>query len=217
MKGLLIKDLKLLKGQKNFFVVLIVIAIVLSVSMSSPSFVIGYMTFIGAVFTLSTISYDEFDNGNAFLFSLPVTRKDYVREKYVFGILVGGASCLLSIVISLVIGLINHSVFLPVIMMSAVMVFAVLFFIIAIMLPFQLKFGGEKGRVAIMIAFGVVILVGLLAAKIAGMFHIDLGRMLSHFPVTNLGVMVAVIYALALSVCFLSMQISVAIMEKKEF
>ena len=41
MKGLLIKDLKLLKGQKNFFVVLIVIAIVLSVSMSSPSFVIG--------------------------------------------------------------------------------------------------------------------------------------------------------------------------------
>ena len=46
MKGLLIKDLKLLKGQKNFFVVLIVIAIVLSVSMSSPSFVIGYMTFI---------------------------------------------------------------------------------------------------------------------------------------------------------------------------
>ena len=102
-------------------------------------------------------------------------------------------------------------------MMSAVMVFAVLFFIIAIMLPFQLKFGGEKGRVAIMIAFGVVILVGLLAAKIAGMFHIDLGGMLSHFPVTNLGVMVAVIYALALSVCFLSMQISVAIMEKKEF
>lgn len=68
-----------------------------------------------------------------------------------------------------------------------------------------------------MIAFGVVILVGLLAAKIAGMFHIDLGGMLSHFPVTNLGVMVAVIYALALSVCFLSMQISVAIMEKKEF
>ena len=81
MKGLLIKDLKLLKGQKNFFVVLIVIAIVLSVSMSSPSFVIGYMTFIGAVFTLSTISYDEFDNGNAFLFTLPFSRMDYVIEK----------------------------------------------------------------------------------------------------------------------------------------
>ena len=217
MKGLLIKDFKLMKGQKNFYMTIVPMAIGITVFLENSVFVIWYMTFIGSLFTLSSISYDEFDNGNAFLFSLPVTRKDYVREKYVFGILVGGASCLLSIVISLVIGLINHSVFLPVIMMSAVMVFAVLFFIIAIMLPFQLKFGGEKGRVAIMIAFGVVILVGLLAAKIAGMFHIDLGGMLSHFPVTNLGVMVAVIYALALSVCFLSMQISVAIMEKKEF
>ena len=34
---------------------------------------------------MSSISYDEFDNGNAFLFSLPITRKDYVLEKYIFG------------------------------------------------------------------------------------------------------------------------------------
>ena len=45
------------------------------------SFPIGFLGFVGALFSLSSISYDEFDNGNAFLFSLPITRKDYVLDK----------------------------------------------------------------------------------------------------------------------------------------
>lgn len=68
MKGLLIKDFKLMMMQKNFFLSIIAIAVVLTVFVKNPSFIIGYLTFIGSVFTLSTISYDEFDNGNAFYF-----------------------------------------------------------------------------------------------------------------------------------------------------
>ena len=40
--------------------------------------------------------------GNAFLFSLPITRKDYVLEKYIFGLISGMTSLLLGTVISLV-------------------------------------------------------------------------------------------------------------------
>ena len=94
MKGLLIKDFKLMMMQKNFFLSIIAIAVVLTVFVKNPSFIIGYLTFIGSVFTLSTISYDEFDNGNAFLFSLPITRKLYALEKYVFGFLTGAFTCL---------------------------------------------------------------------------------------------------------------------------
>ena len=92
MKGLLIKDFKLLQGQKNFFITIIAIAGIMAIFMEDASFIIGYMTFVGSLFTLSTISYDEFDNGNAFLFSLPITRKDYILEKYGFGLIVGGIS-----------------------------------------------------------------------------------------------------------------------------
>ena len=80
MKGLLIKDFKLLKGQKNFFFIVCLVGVMLMVTSASPSYVISYMTFVFSMFTLSSVSYDEYDNGLAFLFCLPVTRKKYVRE-----------------------------------------------------------------------------------------------------------------------------------------
>ena len=54
------------------------------------TFVVSYFTMIASMFVLSTISYDEYDNGYAFLFSMPFSRTSYVKEKYVFSILVGG-------------------------------------------------------------------------------------------------------------------------------
>ena len=103
MKGLLIKDLKLMKNQKNFFLVILVVIAFLAAGSDDLSFPMGFTAFIGTLFTLSSISYDEFDNGNAFLFSLPITRKQYVLEKYGFGLLLGIGSlltavCLLSAV-----------------------------------------------------------------------------------------------------------------------
>ena len=85
MKGLLIKDLKLMKVQKNFFFMIFAVGIGMAVFTDNISFIIGYISVVSAMFTLSSISYDEFDNGSAFLFSLPISRKDYVMEKYMFG------------------------------------------------------------------------------------------------------------------------------------
>ena len=103
MKGLLIKDFKLLKGQKNFFMTITAISIIMIIVSPGTSFPIGFLGFVGALFSLSSISYDEFDNGNAFLFSLPITRKDYVLEKYIFGLISGIMFLLLGTVISLVV------------------------------------------------------------------------------------------------------------------
>ena len=69
MKGLLIKDMKLMLNQKKFFVTIGFIAVMMAGVVKDTSFIISYMTVLGAMFTISTISYDEFDNGNAFLFS----------------------------------------------------------------------------------------------------------------------------------------------------
>ena len=93
MKGLLIKDFKLLKVQKNSFLLILCIAIGMEIftNSTSSSFIIGYLSFVATLFTLSSISYDEFDNGNAFLFSLPITRKSYVIEKYGFGMIMGSS------------------------------------------------------------------------------------------------------------------------------
>ena len=88
MKGLLIKDFKLLKTQQKFFLLVLFIAIAVEMfSGSSSSFLIDTYPLWPYYSPLSSISYDEFDNGNAFLFSLPITRKSYVIEKYGLGLI----------------------------------------------------------------------------------------------------------------------------------
>ena len=95
MKGLLVKDIKYIKHQVNFFLLLFLIAIGVSFSSKEGSFIIGYLTFITSLFVLTTISYDEFNNGYAFLFTLPFSRKEYVIEKYIFGLMIGGMGWLM--------------------------------------------------------------------------------------------------------------------------
>ena len=81
MTGLLVKDFKLMATQKNFFLVILLIVIGMISFTEDVSFPLGFLTFALSLFTLSTISYDEFDNGYAFLFTLPITRVGYVLEK----------------------------------------------------------------------------------------------------------------------------------------
>ena len=59
MKGLLIKDFKLMKNQKNFFFIMIFIAAAMLFAEFESTFVVSYFTMIASMFVLSTISYDE--------------------------------------------------------------------------------------------------------------------------------------------------------------
>ena len=88
MKGLLIKDFQLMKNQgKILIAIFVVIAAFGIIADGNSSFLTAYITIFLALFTTSTISYDEYDSGYLFLFTLPVSRRGYVTEKYVFGIL----------------------------------------------------------------------------------------------------------------------------------
>ena len=50
MKGLLIKDFRLMKSQINFFIILTAVTVVLAVFSDNPSFVPGYLPFVMSVF-----------------------------------------------------------------------------------------------------------------------------------------------------------------------
>ena len=79
MKGLLIKDLLLLKNQKRTLPLLICCGVIMA-GTSQAMIAIIYLTILCSIVCAGTIGYDEFDHGFTFLFTLPVTRKEYVRE-----------------------------------------------------------------------------------------------------------------------------------------
>lgn len=88
MRGLLIKDLKLMRNQKMFLVILILLGLVFLFTQDNSYTAIGYMTMMCAMFSVTTFTYDEIDNGNAYLFTLPFSRKDYVKENIYLRLLV---------------------------------------------------------------------------------------------------------------------------------
>lgn len=217
MKGLLIKDFKLMKGQKNFYMTIVPMAIGITVFLENSAFVIWYMTFIGSLFTLSSISYDEFDNGNAFLFSLPISRKEYVVEKYVFGLIVLGGSWLFTTIFALITEVLKDHVLTAETLVSALWVLPILLFILAVMLPFHLKFGSEKGRIAILGAFGLIYLIGFIMVKTLEIFNINLISMLNNLSSMSIKMLMITILVLSIIVFLISLNISTVIMGRKEF
>lgn len=217
MRGLLIKDFKLMKSQKNFFVLIVMVAIGMAMFVEDASFIIGYIAFIGSLFTLSSISYDEFDNGNAFMFSLPITRKDYIVEKYSFGLITGGGSWLLATFIVIIIALIKNTNLTVETIMGALMILPIMLLILAVMLPFQLKFGGEKGRVAMIAVVGLMFIIGIVTVKIAGALNIDLVSIINNLPKVSTGMVIAIGIGITIIALLISYKISLSIMNKKEF
>ena len=217
MKGLLIKDFKLMKMQKNFFIMIVAISFVVSLLTEDVTFMLGFISFITSLFTISTISYDEFDNGNAFLFTLPIDRKKYAAEKYVFGMLLGVCSLFLAIILAVILNLIEKSDTTSDILISAVMLLPFVFLLVSIMILFQLKFGSEKGRIAISAALGIVFLISFILGELAAILGINIAEVINRISLLGAGGLFIVIFVISMIVVLFSMKISISIMNKKEF
>lgn len=217
MKGLLVKDFKLMKGQTNFFFIIIAIAIGMSAFSDDSSFMLGFLPFVFSLFTISTISYDEFDNGNAFLFTLPVTRAGYTIEKYCLALLLGGCAWIFATLLAIVFDLPKGTATLSEIFMAAAMILPAVIVIQSIMIPFQLKFGSEKGRLALIGTFGLISVIGIVLLKGLEMLGIDIADIINNLPIVSMGIMIAIMLIVSVIILLLSIKISISIMKHKEF
>lgn len=217
MKGLLIKDFKLLLMQKNFFILFIGIAIIMAATTNDVSFIIGYLTFIIPLFSLSTISYDEFDNGNAFLFTLPFSRTDYVIEKYCFSALLGLCANIISIALTLAYYLFKGTKPDMEMLLTALVIFAVMLLMQAVMIPLQLKFGSEKGRVAVIAVSGVAFLIGIGIFNLLTLLDMNVDELINTVASIRSEIIAVIAIILLAIVLYISFNISNAVMRKKEF
>lgn len=157
MKGLLIKDIRLLKNQGRTLFILLALMIAITFAMSgSSSMPCTCIIFILSILGLNTISYDEYDNGLSFLFVLPVTKKQYVHEKYLFtlGVLVCSAAAGLLISMALW-ALGGREDSLREIFITCGICAAATAVFLSVAFPLKFKFEGEKGRMIIPVVFGL--------------------------------------------------------------
>lgn len=157
MAGLFEKDIRLILRNKQMVIVVAFMALMMSFS-GSIDMVLPYMTIFGTIFSVSTISFDEVDNGYSYIMTLPVTYKDYVYEKYMFCTAGGIAAGLVTMVFFLIgTGIRGTAVVTSDMLIAAAAVLPPIVIIEAFLIPVQLRFGNSKSRIFIMVLIGAVI------------------------------------------------------------
>ena len=210
MKGLFVKDIELMKQQKQFFILVVVMGVILNLA-GSGSFATGYFTFVTAIFAITTISYDEFDNGLAFLMTLPVTRKQYVAEKY----LLGAGLTVAAWGIEAITGVICKGVAeLQGCLSEKIIYIPLALLMLSVSLPLVIHFGAEKGRYIAMVMWAIIIAVVYILIKTMGLSADAVDAWLNGL---NWGMVLAGVVLFTVIVYMGSFWIGVRLMEKKEF
>lgn len=170
MKALILKDFLQLKSyRKNLIVSLAIYIGLILLNRDEPSMLYvctGMISFLFSIFAIGTFNYDEKNNTDRYVLTLPITRKDTIKAKYVFVLIALVAGIILGMVIGgtlLSFGYIRN-VNIMEYLGTITGIFYALSLIISIQIPCIYKYGAEKGRTQIyIIVLGIALLIGLTA------------------------------------------------------
>lgn len=226
MKGLLLKDYILLKKQKNFLLLIVLIGFIFSINNGTAISGISYVTYVVVFITISIFSYDEADNGMMYLMTLPTGRVTYVKEKYIFSLFNPLVICTLFTVAGGVfetIRLANSAstmdMILELIATSLILLF-IAWILFAIYFPIQIKFGTDKVRVVIFVIVGTIVAFGFLLSEtnVGAIIEETLFHSM-QFDLSNLNewMVVGIIFATSVIANGISYMISRKVILEKEF
>ena len=147
----------------DYILLIVTVCVIVVMINGSEAFGVAYVCSMVALLSLTTVSYDEYENGSAFLFSLPITKKDYVKEKYLFSLIITG----IGFAFVTILGCFSKSGF-----METLIILSTALLLLALSLPFQLKEGNEKGRIVLfVVVFGCTFLFAFLNQFIPKFFE----------------------------------------------
>lgn len=159
MRGLFEKDIRIIKNQKKMMLIFAGMGVLLLLSGVEISFILPYMASVMTSVAISTISYDSMDNGNSFLFTLPVRRKDYATEKYFFVCGFGAVSALIVAIACGILLLVRKSEMTAGVLGVETMICLLIVLLLAdLLVPLQIKFGAEKSKIVILATVGILVL-----------------------------------------------------------
>ena len=222
MRGAFIKDLETLKGNGRTFAAVYVIALICFLGTSAgPSFLISYVSVLAAIMAVNTIAADDMDNGMAYIFTFPISRKEYVKEKYVLG---AGMITILWLVAVVIAACVNLSGFRTApweeLLASAAAGIFLAVFAEAVMFPVQLKYGNTTGRIVLFVLVFGTMAIGWIGSEICKKMHVDVSAVKAFgMQIFELGIPVClgILFVLMLLLLLISCTISIKIMEKKEY
>ncbi len=206
MKGLLLKDLYMIRAYCKSYLLIVVIFLVVSF-LGGNTFFIYYPCLLCGMIPINLLAYDESSRFAQYSISLPVSRSLFVSEKYIIGLVAQTVVLIVSGAVQIVrmnlVGSFAAEEFL-VIMLSLLLVSLLAS---AIPLPLIFRNGVEKGRIAYYVMIGVVCGAGFIFSNV---FNFEEA---SEAPSTLLFALLAV---LGICIYALSWRLSIVFYKKRE-
>lgn len=211
MSGLVLKDILNLKRYMKQMGIILIVYLFMSINFKNPNLIVFMMVFVTTMLIVTSMAYDESTKWDKYALTMPITKKDLVKSKYVLLILLalsGGVISLISaFILSRFIGVVDYE---EMLLTGAGVVLASLL-LFSVLLPIVFKMGTEKTRIIMIILFTVPTILITGFSKIFKDFNMP---QLTAEQIKYLG------YAspfIVLLLVFLSYNLSVSIVNKKEF
>ena len=202
MKGLLLKDLMVLKQQSKIFLLVVALWLGLTVVNRDANFFGGVMMMLSVLVPVFAMAYDEKARWDRYVLTMPVSKKDLVYCKYILMLTGAVLGAFISEIVSVVLTKdVRNSLMMTMVFLSLGVILA------SVILPIFFRFGVEKGRL-IMFLFFMLPSVGAVILS-------RLGIKLPDAETIEKSIMLLPLAAIGAAV--LSMWISAGIYSRKDF
>lgn len=209
MKGLILKDLLLIKGNARYILIFLVILGLIALEGNDVLYFIP--AFISMMMFMTTFSYDEYNKWDAYAITLPIKKENIVLSKYVGSTILLGIALILTFIISLVVGLVTEQLDMQKNITLLLGCGGAVLLVEAIMYPLLIKFGVEKGRIWVFLGiFLSSFIIGFIFQKVSLTIPENLMTFLSQY-------LPWILAAALLLILIISYTISKKLYLKKEF
>ena len=202
MFGLILKDIKNVRGQMLYYLVVLVVFTVVAIVSDNIYYYVGAIVFFLVALPVSAMAYDEKDNWDKFALASGMSRKQLVVARYLFSLLFYVPLWAISFIFLAVPGDLAAMETLAIIFFYGGMGF----FTADVLLPLVFKMGVEKARITFIVMIVLVVAVG---AGLAFLFNLETGNAILYVSVA--------VFASG-AICFpVSMKVSENIYKRKDF
>lgn len=206
MKGLILKDLFVLKQQSRLLTGLVVFYFLYALVIEDVR-MLNMIILVSLMLPMITMAYDEKSKWEKYALAMPVTRDTLVLSKYLFAIALLLAGVIAVGAASSLIVFFSRGMNIKEVLMMSVTVGAIGLMFQALILPILFKFGVEKTRVIMMVIVFMPVFLGAMSDRLG-------------ISIPGDGTLTLGLYLLPLVIVlfmFISIKLSLTIYHKKEF
>lgn len=213
MMSMIKKDILMIRANIKVILVAILICIFSSFTneLSNEMGILFIIPFMTVMISISTFSYDDFNNWHSYAITLPNGRKSVVKGKYIATILLTALATIMCVLLSIIMSNFKGALDIDETISSIVGSLFSIIILISILFPIIFKYGAEKGRIILFI--GCFAIFGIFAIM-AEIIKIDIPVSFISFLDSYALIIIPII---SIVILFISYKISQRIYLKKEF